>query len=134
MPLTTQPFRNSNDLILKVLSNLGVAAVGQFISPEDFSKVQDNLDSIFRKIGALEICFVPDPDSIPGEWFIDLAAIVTGEVATDFGVSDAEFTKLTRAGLGGAGGVDIGAGVAAQSLKIMNRGKPTGEPTRIDYF
>jgi len=34
-------------------------------------------------------------------------------------------------GLGGVGSVDIGAGTAAKSLKIMSRGKPTYEPLRF---
>ncbi|MBV8474517.1 MAG: hypothetical protein JO107_10260 [Hyphomicrobiales bacterium] len=131
---STQPYRTSSDLVLKTLSILGVLAAGQSVDPEDFATVNDNLDSIFRKLSALEICYVPDPDNIPGEWFMDLAAIVAGEVATDFGAGPDTLPTLVNRGLGGFGNVPIGAGTAAQSLKIMLRGRPTGEPLRTDSF
>lgn len=126
MPLTTQPFRTYSDLITEALGNLGVLAAGQTIAPEDFSYIETRLDSIFRKLGALEIVYVSDPSNIPGEWFLDLVAIVAGEVAQKFGAGP-EFVQM---GLG----VPPGSGVAAQSLKIMLRGRPTGEPQRVECF
>jgi hypothetical protein len=125
-PVPSQPFRTSSDLVAKVLSNLGVLAAGQTIAPEDYSTVSTQLDSIFRKLGALEIVYNADPNQIPGEWFLDLAAIVAGEVSTDFG-ADASFIQK---GLG----IPPGSGAAALSLKIMTRGRPTGEPQRTESF
>ncbi|MDR3487094.1 MAG: hypothetical protein P4M05_19580 [Bradyrhizobium sp.] len=130
----TSPTRTYSDLISKVLGNIGVLAAGQPIDPEDFSTVNNNLDSIFRKIAALEICAIPDPNNIPGEWFMDLADIVAGEVCTQFGVPPDEYVKLVNKGLGGAAGIDVGAGTAAKSLKIINRGRPTYEPLRTLSF
>jgi hypothetical protein len=124
--VTTEPTRTASDLVLKVLSNLGVLAAGQTVSPEDFSTVFDQLDSIFRKLGALEIVYASDPNNIPGEWFLDLARIVAGEVASDFGAGP----EFVQAGLG----VPPGTGAAAISLKIMTRGRPTGEPQRTESF
>lgn len=126
MTLATNPFLTYSDLILEALANLGVLAAGQTVAPEDFNYVQSRLDSIFRKLGALEIVYVADPSNIPGEWFLDLVAIVAGEVAQKFG-GGPEFIKL---GLG----VPPGSGAAAQSLKIMLRGRPTGEPQRVECF
>ena len=128
------PFRTSNDLISEALANLGVLATGQSISVEDFQTVSEKLDSIFRKLGALEIVYVADSDNIPPEWFSDLADIVAGECATKFGVTADDYVKLVNRGLGGAGGVRVGAGTAAQSLKIMLRGRPTYEPLRTESF
>lgn len=125
-PIASQPFRTSSDLVLKALSNLGVLAAGQTVSPEDFATVANQLDSIFRMLGALEIVYVADPTQVPGEWFLPLADIVAGVCASDFGAGP-EFVKM---GLGSP----PGSGIAAMSLKIMTRGRPTGEPLRTDSF
>jgi hypothetical protein len=125
-PLPSQPFRTSSDLVLKVLSKLGVLAAGQTVAPEDFETVSSQLDSIFRKLAALEIIYAADPNAIPGEFFLDLASIVAGEVSPDFGAGP----EFVAAGLG----VPPGSGAAALSLKIMTRGRPTGEPQRTESF
>jgi hypothetical protein len=126
LPLVSQPFLTSDDLILEALANLGVIGAGQSVAPEDFSYIEVRLDAIFRKLAALEIVYAPDPANIPAEWFIDLASIVAGECAQKFGAGP-EFVQL---GLG----VPPGSGAAAQSLKIMLRGRPTGEPLRTESF
>jgi len=125
---------NQNDLALKVLSKLGALAIGQPVAPEDVAKVINSLAAVFDKVAAHEIVYVPDPTQIPGEWFTDLAAIVVGEIAQDFGVATDELGGLVNLGLGGAGAVPVGGGVAAKSLKIMNRGRPTGEELRTYSF
>jgi hypothetical protein len=125
------PFRTSTDLVTEALANLGVLAAGQPIDVEDFSFVNEKLDSIFRKLAALEISYIPDPNNIPGALFADLADIVAGECASKFGLVGQEFMDKVNKGLGGAGQVPIGAGTAAMSLKIINRGRPTYEPLRM---
>jgi hypothetical protein len=127
----TSPFRNSSDLVLEVLKRLGILSVGNPVDPEDFNAINETLDSIFRKVAGLEICYVPDPDNIPGAMFSDLADIVAGECATKFGYKGDDYMTLVNKGLGGAGSVEIGAGTAAKSLKIMSRGRPTYEPLRF---
>lgn len=125
------PYRTSADLILEALKNLGIIAAGQPVDPEDFGYVNEKLDSIYRKLAGLEIVYVPDPNNIPGAWFSDLADIVAGECASKFGLVGQELMDKVNKGLGGAGQVEIGAGTAAKSLKIMRRGKPTYEPVRF---
>jgi hypothetical protein len=127
----TSPYRTSSDLVLEALSNLGVLAAGQPVDVEDFQWVNEKLDSIYRKLGGLEICYVPDPNNIPGAWFSDLADIVAGECASKFGLVGQELMDKINKGLGGSGGVEIGAGTAAKSLKIITRGRPTYEPLRF---
>jgi hypothetical protein len=127
-------YRTSTDLVTEALANLGVLAAGQPAEPEDFNYVQEKLDSIFRKIAALEIVYVPDPNNIPGAWFSDLADIVAGETCTKFGVMPDEYIKLINKGLGGVQGIDVGQGAAAKSLRAMMRGRPTGETLVVDYF
>lgn len=125
------PYRTSSDLVERVLQILGILAEGQPIDPEDFAGVNDNLDSLYRKLAGLEIAFVADPNNIPGAWFQDLAAIIAGELASGFGLVGQELADKMNAGLGGAGNVPIGAGTAAMSLKIMGRGRPTYEPLQF---
>lgn len=127
-------FRTSDDLVTEALANLGVLSAGQSTDPEDFSYVDTKLDAIFRKLAALEIVYVPDPQHIPGEWFSDLADIVAGECATKFGSSPDVYMMLVNRGLGGVQGVDVGFGAAAKSLRAMNRGRSTGEISRQEYF
>ena len=117
--------------MLEVLSRAGVVSIGQAVDVEDFQTVQKNLDSIVRKIAGLEICFVADIDNIPGAWFSDLVDIVLGECAKDIGLSDGEYVAAVNKGLGGIPPVEVGAGSAAQSLKIITRGRPTFEPLRF---
>lgn len=128
------PFRSSADLVTEALANLGVLSAGQPIDPEDFAWVNEKLDPIFRKLAGLEIVYVADPANIPGAWFADLADIVAGECATKFGITGEEQMTLVNRGLGGAGQVEIGAGTAAKSLRVMLRGKPTYEIQRIQNF
>lgn len=125
------PYRNSSDLVLEALSNLGVLAAGQAVDPEDFNWVNEKLDSIFRKLAGLEVVFVADPANIPGAWFSDLADIVAGECASKFGLVGQELIDKVNRGLGGAAGVEVGAGTAARSLKTMMRARPTYEPARF---
>lgn len=127
-------YRSQADLITKALANLGVLAVGQAQDQEDTASVASDLDSIFRKLAALEICFVADSNNIPGEWFQDLADIVAGECCTKFGSGPEDYAKLVNRGLGGVNGVDVGFGAAAKSLRAITRGKPTYERQRVEYF
>lgn len=129
---SNSPYRSSSDLVMEVLSRAGVISIGQAVDVEDFQTVQKNLDSIFRKVAALEICFVSDANNIPGAWFSDLVDIVLGECAKDIGLSDGEYAAAIAKGLGGPpSNVEVGAGGAAQSLKIITRGRPTYEPLRF---
>jgi len=123
-------YRNSTDLVNEALANLGVLAAGQPTDPEDFNYVNEKLDAIFRKLAALEICWVPDPANIPGQWFSDLADVVAGECATKFGSNDQFLRDMIAKGLG----APPGTGSAAVSLKQMNRGRPTAERLRVEYF
>jgi hypothetical protein len=124
-------FRNSTDLINKALANLGVLSPGQPIDAEDFNYVKAELDSLVRKLNALEIVNVPDIDNIPGSWFSDLADILAGECATKFGaISPEQYGLLVNRGLG----MPPGAGIAALSLKQITRGRPTYEILQTDYI
>ncbi|MCS3725504.1 hypothetical protein [Bradyrhizobium betae] len=130
----TSPYRSSSELVLAVLKRTNVLAVGQAVDPEDYALVNDNLDSIFRKLAGLEIVYVGDRDNIPAGWFSDLVDIFAGECGSDLGVSGQDLVDLVNRGLGGPPQTEIGGGAAAKSLKIITRGKPTYEIYRMQTF
>jgi hypothetical protein len=133
MPATS-PYLTQAELVDETLANLGVKSAGQPTDPEDALYVTEKLDSIVRKLAGLDIVYVPDINNIPGAWFSDLADIVAGECAEKFGQNGAGLADMVNKGLGGAAGVPVGGGAAARSLKQMNRGRPTGEVLRVEYF
>lgn len=130
----TGPFRTQNDLITRVLDIMGVLSVGQSIDPEDYAKVQSNLDSWVRKLAADEIVYIADVNNIPSVWFEDVAAIIAGLAAPSFGITGQDLVDLVNNGLGGATGTKPGSGAAAASLKLMLRARPTFEVLRVEYF
>jgi hypothetical protein len=127
-------WRTSADLINETLARLGVQSTGQPTDPEDFNYVLGLLDSLMRKLNALEIVSIPDVNNIPGIYFNDLADIVAGEACTKFGSTPDDVIKLKMSGLGGIGQTPVGGGAAAMSLKQMNRGRYTGETLQVQYF
>jgi hypothetical protein len=131
---STGPYRTQSDLVTRVLEVVGVLSPGQSIDPEDQAKVMNNLDSWLRKLAADEIVSVPDVNNIPSLWFEDIAAIIAGLAAPSFGISGPDLDALINTGLGGAAGTMPGSGTAAKSLKLMLRGRPTGEVLRVEYF
>ena len=130
----TGPYRTATDLVNDTLAELGVLAPGQIVDPEDFNYVSVELDSVFRKLAALDIVTVADPQNIRADYFRDLVSILAGECATKFGANPDDWTRLKNSGLGGVQGVDVGSGAAAKSLRAIVRGKPTFEALRVEYF
>jgi hypothetical protein len=127
---SNSPFRTQDELINEALANLGVLSPGQPVDIEDFNYVAEKAPSVWRMLAALEICYVSDPQNIPGAWFSPLADILAGEVATKFGSNPDHYTVLIQRGLG----VPPGAGAAALALKQMLMGRPTYEPLQMDFF
>ena len=80
---STGPYRTQDDLINRVLEITGVLSVGQPTDPEDYAKVQTNLDSWLRKLAGDEIVYVPDVNNVPGIWFEDVAKIIAGLVGAE---------------------------------------------------
>jgi hypothetical protein len=128
-------YRTENDLVLKVLANLGVLAPGQPVDVEDFNNVQVEIDSIRRTAeGFIDGFQIPDINQIPGVYFSSFADIVTGEVCVKFGSTPDDRMMFVNKGLGGVQGVDVGYGAAAKTLRAITRGRPTGQPLQVDYF
>lgn len=123
-------FRTKADLTNEALGNLGALGLGQAANVEDVAYISDQVDPLLRMLAAMEICYVPDPDSIPGEWLNPLSDILASECANRFGASADDFAKLQAKGLG----VPPGSGAGAMTLKQITRGRPTYEPLRTIYF
>jgi len=135
--MSSQPTRSRSDLITGALAKLGVAISNQPPDLEDVQYVDSEIESICRKLEAIELVFVPDRGSpgpqggnIPGAWYDDLTSIVAELVAPKFGMSPDDMAKLTAKGLG----IPPGTGAAAMSLHKILRGRPTYETLRVDYF
>ena len=123
-------FRTKADLVNAVIGNLGGLAIGQAPNVEDVAMVSGEIDSMLRMFAALDIVYIADADNIPGAVFSPLADMIAGELANDWGKSDGDFAQLISRGLG----VPPGSGSAAMALKQMNRGRPTYEALRVQYF
>lgn len=123
-------YRTTQDLVTKVLANLGVLEAGQAIDPEDYQYVVSDLDSIFRMLAAIDVAYVPDANNIPGAMFSALADIVAGEVCVKFGSTVDDRSMLIAKGLG----VPPGTGAAALTLKQMSMGRPTYQRQTAEYF
>jgi hypothetical protein len=131
------PYRTRSDLITAALGKLGAVTTTMPPEVEDVAYVDNELDSICRKLESLEIVSVPDRGqpgpsggNIPGQWFDDLSSIVADLCQSKFGIPAADAAGLTQRGLG----VPPGSGAAAMSLAKMSHGKATFETMRAEYF
>ena len=78
-------YRTQTDLINQALKNLGVLAAGNAADPEDIGFVEENVDPMIRTLASLDICYIGDPDQIPGELFLPLAAVLADLSVSKFG-------------------------------------------------
>ncbi len=128
-------YRSQTDLINETLKNLGVFSAGNAPDPEDVNYVLEKVDPTIRLLAALDVCFIGDPNNIPGELFSPLADVLAGECASKFGSTPDDRVSLAAKGLGGPPSqVPYGAGSGALALRQMNRGKPTYERARVESF
>lgn len=125
-------YRTQNDLITETLKNLGVLSAGNAADPQDFGYVQEKVDPTIRMLAGLDICYIGDPDNIPGELFSALADCLAGECSSKFGSTPDDRRVLINKGLGGGTPEcpDPGTGAGAKILRQINRGRPTYETAR----
>jgi hypothetical protein len=123
-------WRTEADVITEVLANLGAIAVGQPQDPENTAYVASRYDSVLRKIAAMELVDIQDPNNVPGIYFDCLVDILAQECAMKFGVAPDDYARLVAKGLGSP----PGTGDAARELKLINRRKPTYAPLQIEYY
>jgi len=123
-------FRTQNDLINETLKNLGVLSAGNAADPEDFNYVAEKVDPTIRMLSSMDICYIGDPDNIPGELFDALADVMADRCSSKFGSSAEDRASLNAKGLG----TPVGTGTGAQILRQINRGRPTYETLRTTSF
>ncbi len=115
--------RTRSDLVVKVLEKLGVVPEGQAPEIEDTARVDRNLPSVQAQLAGQEIVYLTDLNAIPEQWFLALSQVCAYELRNEFGVTG-EFEMTLK------NGYDEGV----RKLKVMNRGRPTYEPQRAQYF
>ena len=120
MPTT----KTRNELVLQALANLGALPAGQTPSAEDFESVDGHVDQTIEALEADEVVTVDNVDAIPTEWFQPLSVILADDAAMEFGLP----------GVPPSPGNPNPVETAIATLRTRVRGRPTGQPLRIDYF
>src|ERR1051326_1602491 len=123
-------YKTQTDLVLQTLKNLGVLASGNAADPEDDAFVRENIDPTIRTLASLDICYIGDPDNIPGELFLPLADVMADQCSSKFGSTPDDRAALSAKGLG----IPPGTGAGAMILRQINRGRPTYETLRTVSF
>jgi hypothetical protein len=123
-------YKTQTDLVLQTLKNLGVLAAGNAADPEDDAFVRENIDPTIRTLASLDICYIGDPDNIPGELFLPLADVMADQCSSKFGSTPDDRAALSAKGLG----IPPGTGAGAMILRQINRGRPTYETLRTVSF
>lgn len=123
-------YRTQNDLINETLKNLGVLSAGNAADPQDFAYVQEKVDPVIRMLASLDVCYIGDPDNIPGELFSALADVLADQCSSKFGSTPDDRAALNQKGLG----TPPGTGAGAMILRQINRGRPTYEVARMMQF
>lgn len=116
--------KTRNDLVNQALRNLGILAAGQTADTEDFEAVDDHVDGTLAQLAVRDIVTIVDDDDIPIEWMEALSVVLADAAAIEFG----------QAGIPTSPEKPNPVGDAEALLREMNRGRPTGEPQRGEYF
>ena len=123
-------YKTQTDLVNETLKNLDVLAAGQAGDPLDVAYVTEKIDPVIRMLAALDICYIGDPDNIPGELFSALADVMADQCSSKFGSTPEDRAALSAKGLG----TPPGTGAGAMILRQINRGRPTYETLRTYSF
>ncbi len=115
--------RTLDDLVIKILENLGVVPEGQAPEVEDTARIKRSIPSLFEELAAREIVYVADSSTINDAWLLSLAAIAAYEFRGQFGVNADDEIKLKAAN-----------DEAISKIKVMTRGRPTFEPLKTLSF
>lgn len=115
--------RTQADLVQRALDVLGVTAIGQTMDADTAKIVSDEVDTALKMLAAREIVYVPDPDNIPEEVFLQTAICLAGAVKQNFGLQTDELDRLNML-----------VTQAEGELREMTRGRPTYERLRAEYY
>lgn len=114
--------KTREDLIARVLKNLGVLAAGQAPSDEDRAEVDDLIDPVCAKLlddGAAKL----NGDEIDDAAYLPLARIIAEEAMTPFGIAGTKAQQIAAA-----------AEQARTDLKLAYRVYDARPPMRLEPF
>lgn len=86
--------KTRDDLIELVAQNLGILAVGQSLSADDSSVIDQRIDPTNEWLNGKGIAYIPDLDDIDDGWFLPFGAIVAFNCAKPFGISGQSLADL----------------------------------------
>jgi len=110
--------KTRDQMIHRVLTKLGYNASGQSVAPEDFTRVDENLETILAELSARQIFYVGDYDFYDDEAFEALSDYVASGLCEDFGQDENKWAAR-RAD-------------AIDRLELIAAPAGTGEPLRTD--
>lgn len=111
------------ELVREALDLLGILQAGQDPSAEDTDVVDDKVEPTLAGLRTLEIIEIGDPEAIPDEVFLQVAAFLAEKCVQTFGLMGAEAQRVSDA-----------RQVAEQEIRIMTRSRPTYETAGSEYF
>lgn len=115
--------RTRADLVSKALDVLGISAIGQTVDADTAKIIDDDLDTVLKSLAARELVYIPNPDAVPDEIFVQTAILLADSNKQNFGLQADELAKLA----------EQVAGAESQIREIV-RGRPTYERLRSEYF
>lgn len=117
-------FNTQQELIEKVLENLGGLPTGQTAAPEDVAKIKKALPGIVETLRVTEVFYLNSLDVIPAGTLQPLANVIAYALRSPFNVTDPDELNLLKE--------SAAAGTAA--LKIMSRGRYTGGQVQTEWI
>lgn len=117
------PFRTQSDLIVEVLSNIGILAEGQTPQVEDTERVANKISAVLAMLTGLGIAYIMDVNNIPDRMFSALADIVAYECRNIYAITGAEAAELLTS-----------SEAAKVTLRTLNSNAPSYLPLQVATF
>lgn len=106
------------ELVERALANLGVLSAGQTPSAEEYDIVDGQVEGVFGELSAKGVITITDYDAIPQELQSILSSLLANDAGPKFGVPSDEKMQI----------------VLENQIRIIVRGRPTGEVLQTEYF
>lgn len=110
--------KSREQLVNRALRKLGVLAAGQAAEAEDYSAVDDTVESVMSDLASRNIWQWGDPDQIDEDAFEHLADLLANSNAKDFGAQPDETARL----------------LAESRLRQLSQTFLSGQPQAVEYF
>lgn len=114
--------KTRQELVLKAISILGIGSVGQDAPADDYSTVDDEVETFFAELYAKDRIYV-QIDAIEDAWFLPLARMLAERLISDFSIGAEEAADIVR-----------NAVAARADLFRMASVEATYETQRVQFF